>query len=317
MNESAGREKEAMWPLITVNILAFNRSDDVRITLNKIIRELDYPKDRLEIIVVDNASSDGTKEMVAGEFPGVKLIVNEINTGIAGWNRGFAAGAGDYFFVLDDDSAPVSGFKEAIRYLEQHEKVGILACNIIGGAFITEGTNFQPEQDGIGFIGCGAIIKRSVVEAIGGYADWIFLYTHEYEYGIRCLNQGYAIRYLRDCVVHHRASTVNRSLKRLITYTTRNELLIAYKYFPRKRVVFLLRLLLNHAINVARVEGLRPVMYVIDGFVQFLREAGKLDKTYVREEVQELYTNAFWHAEPLIPRLVNKMTKGLRKSKHA
>ena len=56
------------WPPVTVNVLAYNRRDDVRRTLRAIFCELDYPADRLEVIVVDNASKDETAEMVRSAF---------------------------------------------------------------------------------------------------------------------------------------------------------------------------------------------------------------------------------------------------------
>lgn len=310
MGELVTGKDEAVWPMVTVNILAFNRRDEVRVTLGKIINDLDYPQDRLEIILVDNASVDGTKEMVASEFPEVKLIVNDTNVGISAWNKGFEAGKGDYFLVLDDDSAPEHGLKEAIAYLEQHNEVGILACNIIGGAFTTDKSELEDKQDWIGFIGCGAIITRNVIESVGGYADWIFVYAHEWEYGIRCLDRGHVIRYFEKCVVHHRASKTNRSSKKLITYSTRNELLIVYKFFPKRRALFLLRVLGNNALTY-RLNGMKALIYFMRGVGMFLAEARRHDKTYVKYEVQELYSRVFWATKPVFPRLANKIARSL------
>ena len=70
-------------PLVTVNILSYNRKDDLRNTLTKVF-EQDYKI--IEVIVVDNASSDGSCEMVESEFPQVKLIRLKEIIGIAGWN---------------------------------------------------------------------------------------------------------------------------------------------------------------------------------------------------------------------------------------
>jgi GT2 family glycosyltransferase len=75
-------------PRVTVAILAYNRRDALAVNLQK-VSEIDYPRDRLEVIVVDNASEDGTAEMVRERFPEVELIVTERNVGIAGWNRAF------------------------------------------------------------------------------------------------------------------------------------------------------------------------------------------------------------------------------------
>ena len=85
-------------PLVTVNILSFNRKDELRNTLTKVY-EQDYKN--IEVIVVDNASSDGSPEMVKNEFPKVQLIQLEKNIGIAGWNEGFEIAKGEYVLVLD------------------------------------------------------------------------------------------------------------------------------------------------------------------------------------------------------------------------
>src|SRR4051794_19920669 len=89
-------------PLVTVNVLAHNRRTDLATTLRVLRDDLDYPSEALELIVVDNASTDGTAEMLARDFPDVRVIEGP-NVGAAGWTRGFEAGRGDFFLVLDDD----------------------------------------------------------------------------------------------------------------------------------------------------------------------------------------------------------------------
>ena len=284
------------WPVVTINILSFNRRDEVRRTLAGLYRELDYPRERFEVIVVDNASSDGTKEMVRAEFPHVRLIVNDVNTGIAGWNRGFENGRGDYFLVLDDDSAPVSGLKEAIRFLQQNPGTGILACRIVGGPFTTGFLTHLQEWSG--FIGCGAIIRKSVIEAVGGFADWLFLYTHEFEFGIRCLDRGIAIKYFADCVVHHRAAALNRSSRRLVSYSTRNELLIVNRYFASRRALFLFRTLVHNLLRQRR-EGFLSMAHVLEGFWMYMRHPVRGVRTYVGRAAQDRYVEGMGTAQPL------------------
>ena len=93
------------FPLVTINILSYNRKDELRITLQKVF-EQDYKN--IEVVVVDNASTDGAPEMVEQDFPQVKLIRLKKNIGIAGWNEGFKAAKGEYVLVLDDDSYPLN-----------------------------------------------------------------------------------------------------------------------------------------------------------------------------------------------------------------
>ncbi len=308
---------ETELPLLTVNILAYNRKEEVKTTLNNIINNLDYPEEKLEIIVNDNASADGTSAMIADEFPQVKLIRIPENVGIAGWNYGFVNGRGKYFLVLDDDSHPVEGVKDAVVFMEENKNIGILACKIIGGAFKTE--NLTHLQDWIGFIGAGAIIKRDVITKVGGYGSWMFIYSHEWEYGIRVLDAGFDIKYFEKCVVNHRTSTINRSFKRLRTYTTRNELAIIYLSFPWKQIPALLFRTVFWNMLRFRKEGVPSIFYPLTGFILFLKliPAIKKKRKVVDQKVQNIYSSTFWSVRPvlgLVPKKIKSLIVG--KSTH-
>ncbi|HSL90776.1 MAG TPA: glycosyltransferase [Ignavibacteriaceae bacterium] len=67
-------------PLVSVNILSYNRKDELRNTLQKVF-EQDYKN--IEVIVVDNASNDGSDDMVKQEYPDAQLIQLKKNIGIA------------------------------------------------------------------------------------------------------------------------------------------------------------------------------------------------------------------------------------------
>ncbi len=298
-------------PLVTINILAYNRRDEVRQTLRE-LEKVDYPREQLEILVVDNASSDGTGEMIAEEFPDVRVVTLAPNRAVAGWNAGFEAGRGEFFLVLDDDSAPQSGLKEAIAFLQSHPSIGILALKITGGLYTTQ--MLEDEQEFIGFIGCGAIIRREVVEAIGGYAPWIYLYAHEWEYGVRCLDAGFDIRYFKGCTVHHRASEVNRSTRRSRVYSTRNELLIIHKYFSRQRALLMMRTLFYNAVSF-RGDVARSLIYTLRGWAMFLRDARQLNASFVKPEVQQKYVALYWSTRPILPGFFGRVFKRLNPSR--
>lgn len=288
-----------VWPLVTINILAYNRRDEVRETLRE-LQSVDYPREFLEILVVDNASSDGTKEMVEREFPDVKLVVIHPNRGIAGWNAGFETGRGEYFLVLDDDSALQSGLKEAITYLQQNPKVGILALKITGGWATAQ--SIEDNSELMGFVGCGALIRREVVDAIGGFAPWLYLYAHEWEYSLRCLDAGFDIRQFLGCTVHHRGSLSLRSFKKICVYSTRNNLLIIHKYFAKGRLLPMVRVVF-HLLNWGRVEfgaerGRTP-LYVLRGIGHFLRAKNQIAPTYVKPEVQKRYVRLYILTQPI------------------
>src|SRR5437763_815431 len=83
--------------------------------------ESDYPRERVDAVVVDNASTDGSAEMVRDEFPDVRLIDNERNVGVSAWNQGFALARGDYVLALDDDCyLPADGLRGATTAAGRH-----------------------------------------------------------------------------------------------------------------------------------------------------------------------------------------------------
>jgi GT2 family glycosyltransferase len=278
-------------------IVNYNRKDELLRTLAA-TKQLIDSRDDYEIIVIDNASSDGSATAIRQQHPDVVLVENATNTGAPAWNLGFKIARGQYFIILDDDSQVDSGLDNALNYLDRHPDVGVLALNIVGGAFQTG--HWQHLKDYAGFIGCGAIIRKKLYQRIGGYADWIFLYTNEYEYGIRCMEAGYRIVYFADCHVSHRTSAINRTSKRLVTYSVRNEMAIVYKYFNKKqRWVFLTRVYLNN-LRCIYEHGLISIPWYYTALVEFFRLKKQLPHTPVKNEVQQFYSRDFWSARKFL-----------------
>lgn len=85
-----------------------------------------------EIIVVDNASNDGTADMVATDFPSIKLIRLSGNLGFAaGNNRGLAVARGRYLLLLNSDAFIGRGALEnSISFMENHPRTGVLGCKL-------------------------------------------------------------------------------------------------------------------------------------------------------------------------------------------
>ncbi len=286
-------------------IVNYNRKEEILLTITKCKEIIKNTSGDFEIIIVDNASADGSAEAVKAAYPDVVLMENPVNTGAPAWNLGFAQAKGDYFIILDDDSHIVSGLGDALSYIEQHSDIGVLALNVSGGLYQTDHWIDLAEKDG--FIGCGAILRKELYDKIGGYADWIFLYTNEWEYGIRCMQAGYKVIYFAKCHVLHRASVINRTSKRLIVFSVRNEMAIVYKYFSAEtRGKYIRRVYINNLKGVKRY-GLRSIAW----FYEALREYQKLIKTLphtpVRKEVQESYQKRFWSARPVSEGLFTKV----------
>jgi len=283
-------------------ILNYNRKNELLITISK-IKELIGESDEFEIIAVDNNSADETAAAVHERFPDVVLIEREVNNGIAGWNDGFARAKGKYMIVLDDDSHLESGLDEAISYLDANPQIGILALRITGGVFeTTDHVEWIDKKDSGGFIGCGAIIRKEVYNKIGGFAEWLHVYTHEYEYSLRCLDAGYKIVYFDGTHVVHRTSALNRTNKRLRIFSTRNEMAIVYKYFGKSRYTYLFRIWANN-MKLIQKDGLKTAYYIVLAGIEFMKMRKKLKHTPVSQEAQNFLKKYLWSTHPLLSNL--------------
>ena len=115
-------------PFVSVVIPTYNRKEKLERLLNSILQS-DYPKEKIEIIVVDDASNDGTAELIAKQFNTVLYIRNiEEKLVAAARNRGLKASNGEFILIIDDDNII---YKDTIihlvRVLTDDKSIGIAA----------------------------------------------------------------------------------------------------------------------------------------------------------------------------------------------
>jgi len=271
-------------PLISVNILSWNRKPDLAFILTQ-IKQANYPPDKLEVIVVDNASADGAPEMVEKDFPEVKLIRRKINNGIGGWNDGFAIARGEYIIVLDDDAYPApDAYYNIVKFFGQNQRCGILAMGMIHG-FNSESAPicFKCAWDdtvALGFSGGTAVIRKKVIEEVDGYDEHLFLGAHELDFAIRVLDGGFEIKHTHKIMCFHKVAGGYRRDGRYIYYNTRNKLWVTWKYFP------LYAILISNIIWIAHSFILSITTNTFKGFLRSLTDAFKgmsyLRKSYPR-----------------------------------
>jgi len=86
-----------------------------------------------EIILVDNNSTDGSAEMVQGEFPAVQLIRNSENRGFAAANnQGISRACGDYTLLLNSDTEVLDGaIQRTLEFMERHPEAGVVGCKLL------------------------------------------------------------------------------------------------------------------------------------------------------------------------------------------
>ena len=297
--------------VLSIVILAFNRKNEVLKTVQLCLNDI-YLSANSEIIVVDNCSADGTFDALSAAYgDSITLLQTQNNIGIAGWNKGFEVAKGRYMLVLDDDSHPEKGIAEAIAFLDSRPDVGVLGLNITGGAFTTE--HMPHLYEWIGFIGCGAFIRKSVYDKIGGFADWLFIYTHEFEYGIRVIDAGYKILFFKPAVVMHRTSALNRTNQRLIVFSTRNELLIVDKYFPENRAASLFKVKLKNLFRYVEAGGIQTLPDVLKGIKKFKEDKDGIVAQPVSVATQQFYQKQFVPKHSIFTLLVFQLPRYLLK----
>jgi GT2 family glycosyltransferase len=276
-------------PLVSVNILSYNRKDELRNTLQKVY-EQDYKN--IEVIVVDNASDDGSAEMVKAEFPSVILIKMEKNIGIAGWNEGFKIAKGEYVLVLDDDSYPdIKTIESGINKMILNPNIAIVALNVIDVKRNMTQTGYftKPYKD---FIGCGAIIRNTAFTSVGGFDQVIFIYAHELDFSIRILNAGFEIDYIVDSKVFHRSKNlsnihpINNSFR--FYYQTISFIIVLKKYLDNNMYIkAILKLVMNRLIIALYFKKMKELFKIIKFIIG--NQNNSIEKVNIRKEVLSVY----------------------------
>ena len=190
-------------PKVTIVFLVFNRRDELRTSLEHMTRDSDYPDELVDIIVVDNASEDGAGDMVREEFPEVQLIRREHNSGVSGWNDGLEAATGEYVLLLDDDCyLPPDGLRRAVEAAGEHD-ADVVSFAVTSSEEPGHRFDYQYRTGLLTFWGCAALVRREVLERVGGYDPNIFVWANEVEFMLRVYDAGFRHLHMPEVIAVH------------------------------------------------------------------------------------------------------------------
>ena len=131
---------------LSVVILNYNVKYFVDLCLQSVFKAIEGID--AEVIVVDNASVDGSVNWIKTHFPEVKLIINKDNTGFPkGNNIGVAQAKGEYLCILNPDTiVEEDTFEKAIEFSKEHPQMGIMGPKLIDGSghFLKESKRSTP-----------------------------------------------------------------------------------------------------------------------------------------------------------------------------
>jgi GT2 family glycosyltransferase len=192
-------------PSVTIVFLVFNRREELRTSLNRMLSASDY-RGRVDVIVVDNASTDGSADMVSDEFPEVRVMQHAKNVGVSGWNMGLAAARGDYVLALDDDCyLPPDGLSRAVAAAEAHD-ADLVSFRVVSTRDPTHVFTDEYRTGLFTFWGCAVLMRRRVIEELGGYDPEIFVWGNELEFMLRFFDRGMRHLHLPEVAARHMKS---------------------------------------------------------------------------------------------------------------
>lgn len=192
-----------MAPTVTIVIVVYNRRDELREVLRRMLSESDYEPESVDVIVVDNASSDGSAAMVRDEFPAVHLIARETNIGAPAWNDGFAVARGDYVLILDDDCyLPPDGLRRAVEAAREHD-AQLVSFKVVSTRDRSWVFSDRFRTGLLSFWGCAWLVRRDALDELGGYDPELFMWANEIDFTIRFYDHGYRHVHLPEVVAQH------------------------------------------------------------------------------------------------------------------
>jgi GT2 family glycosyltransferase len=203
-------------PPVAVVIVTRNRGPELLGTLVR-LRGLD---ERPPIVVVDNGSTDGTAELVRAHHPGVQVVGLRRNRGGAARTVGARLVDSPYVAFSDDDSWWAPGaLRRAVTLLDRHPRLAVLAARVLVGPeerldpvcdqmahSPLPPADDLPGPSVLGFIACGAVIRRAAFLEVGGFNVRLGVGGEEELLAIDLAARGWGLAYVDEVVAHHHPS---------------------------------------------------------------------------------------------------------------
>jgi GT2 family glycosyltransferase len=220
-------DKSFRQPLVSIVIVTWNRVNEVVKCINSALNQTYSP---IEVLVVDNASTDETLQTIKMLYPQVRIIRLHRNVGCPeGRNIGFSNAKGDILFALDDDGwLEKQAIEKIVGRFNVKPTVGVIQAKILDGRKNPIKSCYMYE-----FSGGASAIKREVIDKAGYYPHDFFRQGEESDLAIRILEAGYDIIYYPDAMMYHKPSKICRQGKnKILRYQIINSTRVAVKYYP-------------------------------------------------------------------------------------
>jgi GT2 family glycosyltransferase len=212
-------------------------SKDRRSDLREALRTAFAQTADLEVLVIDDGSSDGTSAMVEAEFPEVRLFRSEESLGlVAQRNRAAGLATAAVIVSIDDDARLVSPHTVEQTLADFDDpRIGAVAMPFLDVRQSPEPKQVPPDREGrwvtSSYIGTAHAVRRDVFLALGGYRSDFRHMAEEVDFCLRLLGAGYVVRLGRADPLHHLESP-RRDVGLNLRLGRRNEVLHAWHNVP-------------------------------------------------------------------------------------
>lgn len=278
---------ENKTPDISVIVVTWNAKDYTLECLESLQRQSNGLT--VEVIVVDNASGDGTPQAIAEKFPRVRLICNSENRGFArANNQGMEVSRGRYLYLINSDVVvPDDCLSLLLSYMEAHPDIGLLGpkmltpagevgysvmrfptawntlCCALGfdslfkrsnslGGFMMKGFPYDHTEDVEVLTGWFWVVRRSALEKVGGLDEQFFMYGEDIEWSHRFHNGGWRVVYYADAeALHYGGASSKNAPARFYVEMRRANLQYHRKYHgPLSQAAYFVSVLLHECARV-------------------------------------------------------------------
>ncbi len=240
--------------VVSVVLVNYKGADDT-ITCLRAFDEVDWPSERLELIVVDNDSQDGSAERIRAAVPHAKVVESGGNLGFAGGcNTGVAHATGQWVGFINNDARPGPGWiTAAVEAMSADPSIGAVASKVldwegklvdyVDGSLTWYGMGYKREaewpdsaeydvpKDVLFGTGAAMFVPAALYREVGGFDERFFMFYEDVDLGWRLNLLGYRVRYVPGSVAYHKHHV---TMKKFGNYREsylleRNALLSMYK----------------------------------------------------------------------------------------
>ncbi|MCW2574415.1 MAG: hypothetical protein JWR66_445 [Modestobacter sp.] len=233
-------------PAVTCVVASRNRRADLLASL---------PRHEAPVVLVDNASTDGTVEAVRAAHPAVTVVPLDRNAGAVARTLGAARAGTPFVAFTDDDSWWAPGdLARAVEVMRAHPRLGLLAARILVGTeeeldpvcteMAASPLGTEPDLPGpslLGFVACAAMVRTEAFTAVGGFDPVVRFPGEEERVALDLAAAGWGLAYVDDVTVHHHPSTHREAATARQSGIWRSRLLTALMRYPLPDVAGQLR----------------------------------------------------------------------------